>query len=260
MTMHLSSVLRSALLFDQTGLYLELMAREAILVLLRHGQSLWNLKNVFTGWVDVPLSNQGIREAIEAGRAIDLIPFDVCYTSTLVRAQLTLMLALSQHREGRTPIVQHPESKLSKIYDDQMVQSQLPVWYAEELNERMYGELQGKDKQQLREEVGAEQVKIWRRSFDVAPPNGESLKMTSERTLPYFEKRIISALKKRQNVLVSAHGNSLRSIVMEIENLTPDEVVNLEIPTGVPLCYLYDGTHWRKSTPQECQALYREVT
>jgi len=232
--------------------------KDSILVLLRHGQSLWNLKNVFTGWVDVPLSNQGIREAIEAGRAIDLVPFDVCYTSTLVRAQITLMLALSQHRGGRTPVVQHPESKLGKIYDDRTLQEQLPVWYAEELNERMYGELQGKNKQQLREEVGEEQVKIWRRSFDVAPPSGESLKMTSERTLPYFDNTIIPKLKKRKNVLVSAHGNSLRSIVMEIEGLSAEEVVNLEIPTGVPLCYLYEGGVWRKTTTEECQARYRE--
>ncbi|MCI5052069.1 MAG: 2,3-bisphosphoglycerate-dependent phosphoglycerate mutase [Simkaniaceae bacterium] len=229
----------------------------SVLVLLRHGQSVWNLKNVFTGWVDVPLSNQGIREAIEAGRAFDSIPFDVCFTSTLVRAQMTLMLAMSQHRDGKTPVVVHPEEKRSKVYSDKV--NILPVHYSSDLNERMYGELQGKNKDEMREQFGPEQVKIWRRSFDVAPPEGESLKMTSERTLPYFDQTIVPCLKRGQNVIVSAHGNSLRSIVMELDGLSPEEVVNLEIPTGVPICYLFQGGKWIKSSVEELQARYRET-
>lgn len=208
------------------------------LVLIRHGQSEWNKKNLFTGWVDVPLSSEGIREAVDAGKEVAHIPFDVIFTSSLVRAQLTAFLVMSQHDEGKTPIVQGGD-KHSKIFSKKAQQDSIPVFCAKELNERMYGELQGKNKDETREEFGKEQVHIWRRSFDIPPPQGESLKMTSERTLPYFKDKIFPYLKRGQNVLVAAHGNSLRAIVKEIEQISDEEIPNLEIPTGKPLYYEY---------------------
>ena len=214
----------------------------AKLVLLRHGQSVWNLKNVFTGWVDVPLSPKGIEEALEAGRQLKDIDFDVAFTSTLVRAQMTLFLAMSESE--RVPVVLHPEEAWSRFHNDKM--STLPVYCHSALNERMYGDLQGKNKDETREEFGADQVHIWRRSYDVAPPHGESLKMTKERALPYFDHKIIPFLEKGKNVIISAHGNSLRSIAMELDNLSPEEVVALEIPTGAPIIYTYNDGTWSK--------------
>lgn len=214
----------------------------AKLVLLRHGQSVWNAKNLFTGWVDVPLSPKGIEEALEAGRQIKDIPFDVIYISALTRAELTAMLAMSVHAEGKVPCIMHPrEGKMEtwgKSFGNQDI---VPTHVAWELNERMYGELQGMNKDDARAQFGADQVKIWRRSFATPPPGGESLKQTAERTLPYFDKRIIPHLKKGENVLISAHGNSLRAIIMEIEKLSEEQVLQLEIPTGQPITYTFDN-------------------
>ena len=218
------------------------------LVLLRHGQSVWNAKNLFTGWVDVPLSQKGIDEALKAGKELEHVPFDVIFISSLVRAQMTAMLAMSVHEEGKVPYVLHPgEGKLDdwdKSYGNQEL---IPTHVAWELNERMYGELQGMNKDEARAQFGKEQVHIWRRSFDTPPPKGESLKDTAARALPYFENKIVPHLAEGKNVLISAHGNSLRALMMELDRLSEDEVVKLEIPTGQPICYNFaDGKYTKQ--------------
>ena len=188
----------------------------ATLVLVRHGQSQWNLENKFTGWVDVPLTDHGRAEARMGGEALKEqgLTFDLAYTSVLIRANETLSIILSV-----------------------LGQKNIPTTRDQALNERHYGELQGLNKDATREKYGAEQVKLWRRSYDIAPPGGEALKDTAARTLPYFNDKIIPELKAGKNILVAAHGNSLRSIVMELDKLSPQEVVSLEIPTGVPIRY-----------------------
>lgn len=215
----------------------------SLLILLRHGESEWNRKNIFTGWVDIPLSEKGIEEALEAGQKIRDIPIDVIYTSTLIRGIMTGMLAMAGHSSGKVPVLLHPgEGKLDEwgqCYEPASEAELIPVYRAWELNERMYGELQGRNKQRTREKFGEEQVKIWRRSFETPPPGGESLKMTAARTIPYFESVITPQLMAEKNVLVSAHGNSLRSIVMDLDQLSEEEVLQLEIPTGKPLFYKY---------------------
>jgi 2,3-bisphosphoglycerate-dependent phosphoglycerate mutase len=217
------------------------------LILLRHGQSEWNKNNLFTGWIDIPLSKEGIEEAFVAGKEIQEMAIDLIYTSTLIRGIMTAMIAMTIHSSKKVPVILHPgEGRLeewAKCYDEESQAELIPVIRAWELNERMYGELQGKNKQTMREQYGEEQVQIWRRSYAIAPPRGESLKMTAERTIPYFEKEILPRVQEGKNILISAHGNSLRSIVMEIDQLSEEEVVSLEIPTGKPLIYVYqEGT------------------
>ncbi len=207
------------------------------LILLRHGQSLWNKKNLFTGWVDVPLSKTGIEEALSAGTLIKQEKIDIVYTSTLIRAQMTAMLALSENESLPVPVFVHEDVRCSY---EEGVEKSLPVYAAWQLNERHYGKLQGKNKDQARAEFGVEQVHRWRRSYDEPPPEGESLEMTAARTIPYFQQSILPALEEGKTLLVAAHGNSLRSIVMEIEGLSKEEVVQLEIPTGEPWFYKYD--------------------
>ena len=191
----------------------------ATLVLVRHGQSLWNLENRFTGWVDVPLTAKGEAEAREAGTHLKGtgLTFDVAYTSVLTRANETLRLLLEELGQ-RPPIIRDPA-----------------------LNERDYGDLAGLNKAETAKRYGDEQVKIWRRSYDVSPPGGESLEKTAQRTLPFFDRAIRGDLAEGKTVLVAAHGNSLRSIVMGLENLSPNEVIALEIATGVPLVYTLDA-------------------
>jgi 2,3-bisphosphoglycerate-dependent phosphoglycerate mutase len=184
------------------------------LVLVRHGQSQWNLENRFTGWVDVPVTPLGEQEAHRAGKELKGIKFDVAYTSELQRAQQTLNIIL-----------------------DEIGQKNLPVVKDKSLNERHYGDLQGLDKAETAKKYGDAQVHIWRRSFDVKPPNGESLKDTAERTLPYFNASILPEAKNGKNVLVSAHGNSLRAILMELEKLTPEQIMNVNIGTCLPIYY-----------------------
>ncbi len=190
----------------------------ARLILVRHGQSVWNATNRFTGWTDVGLSEQGVKEAEDAGRQLAEIRIDIVHTSDLVRAQRTAEI-----------IMRHNEAS-----------EDVPTKYDWRLNERHYGALQGLNKAETAEQHGAEQVHIWRRSFDVAPPEGESLEMTAERTIPYFTEKIVSDLVDGKNVLVSAHGNSLRSIVMHIDGISPEDIVSLEIPTGEPIHYSYE--------------------
>jgi len=215
------------------------------LVLIRHGESVWNQKNVFTGWVDVPLSGKGINEAIKAGEKMSNLEFDVVFTSVQVRAIETAMIALAQNKSDKTPAIVHSEGKMADwtgIYSETMRESIIPVYQDWHLNERYYGKLQGQNKAETAAIYGDEQVKLWRRSYDIAPPHGECLKDTAERTIPFFNERILPLVKEGKNILVSAHGNSLRSIVMFIENLSREEVLQLEIPTGSPLLFDYsDG-------------------
>ena len=186
------------------------------LVLVRHGQSEWNEKNLFTGWADVDLTERGIREAHKAAQALKErgIKFDEAFTSDLIRAQHTLDIIL-----------------------EDLGQADIPITRDKALNERDYGNLVGMNKDEARRKWGEEQVHIWRRSFDVRPPGGESLKDTAERAVPYFEKHILPKVEAGENVLVSAHGNSLRAIIMWLEKLSPEEVLKLELETGVPILY-----------------------
>lgn len=191
----------------------------SFLVLVRHGESQWNLENRFTGWVDVPLSEKGIEEAKKAGERLkkENIRFDKAYASDLQRAQNTLKLIL-----------------------EKLGQENIPVEKDKALNERHYGDLQGLNKAETAKKFGEEQVKIWRRSYDIAPPKGESLKDTAARTLPYFDSKIAVDVKAGRNVIVAAHGNSLRSIVMRLDKLTKEQVLELDLGTGVPLIYRLD--------------------
>jgi len=191
----------------------------ARLILLRHGESQWNLENRFTGWVDVPLSPRGIQEAKDAGEKLRSFTFDRAFTSVLARANETLRLVL-----------------------DTIGQTAIPTEKDKALNERMYGELQGLNKDETVKKYGEAQVKIWRRSYDVRPPGGESLKDTAERVLPYYEQTIKPYVLKGETILVAAHGNSLRALIMELEQLSREQVLELNIPTGAPLLYELDGT------------------
>ena len=189
---------------------------DKLLVLVRHGQSEWNLKNLFTGWRDVDLTEQGVTEAREAGRKLKAqgLTFDIAYTSALKRAQRTLGLML-----------------------EELGQTNIPIIKDQALNERDYGDLSGLNKDDARKKWGEEQVHIWRRSYDIAPPGGESLKDTLARTLPYYVTEILPRVLRGERVLVAAHGNSLRALVMVLETLSPDAIVKREIATGVPMIY-----------------------
>lgn len=179
------------------------------LVLVRHGQSQWNLENRFTGWEDVPLTKEGEMEALKVGQRLKGMKFDIAFTSVLQRAWKTLRIILKE-----------------------IGQNDLVILKDKALNERHYGDLQGLNKAETSQKFGEEQVKIWRRSYDVAPPNGESLKDTGARTLPYFDTKIVPCLREGKNVLLVAHGNSLRSIVMRLEHLTKEQVAGLNLKTG----------------------------
>jgi 2,3-bisphosphoglycerate-dependent phosphoglycerate mutase len=189
---------------------------DRLLVLVRHGQSDWNLKNLFTGWRDVGLTEKGVAEARAAGKKLKAqgLHFDVAFTSVLSRAQRTLDLVLEEM--GETDIT---------VFKDQA------------LNERDYGDLSGLNKDDARKKWGEEQVHVWRRSYDVAPPGGESLRDTAARVLPYYIQEILPRVLRGDNVIVVAHGNSLRALVMVLERLSPTEIVDREIATGVPLIY-----------------------
>ncbi|CAK7347105.1 unnamed protein product [Dovyalis caffra] len=218
---------------------------EAALILIRHGESLWNEKNLFTGCVDVPLTKKGVEEAIEAGKRISNIPVDMIYTSALIRAQMTAMLAMTQHRRKKVPIILHNESEQarewSQIFSEDTKKQSIPVVTAWQLNERMYGELQGLNKQETADRFGKEKVHEWRRSYDIPPPNGESLEMCAERAVAYFKDHIEPQLLSGKNVMIAAHGNSLRSIIMYLDKLTSQEVINLELSTGIPMLYIFKG-------------------
>lgn len=184
-----------------------------ILALVRHGQSLWNHENRFTGFVDVPLTEKGRAEARTAAHHLQGLKFDVAYTSALTRAQETLAIIL------------------------ETLGQKIPVIRDAALNERHYGDLQGLNKEDAAKRWGDNQVKLWRRSYDTPPPNGESLEMTAKRVLPFYDRGIAGDLRQGKNVLVVAHGNSNRSLVMKLDKLTGEQVVGLELATGVPLIY-----------------------
>lgn len=223
----------------------------AKLIMMRHGQSEWNLSNLFTGWVDVPLSKNGIEEAFKGASLIKELPIDVIFMSSLIRSQMTAMLVMAVHSSENVPIIIHQgEGKLeewSTIYSEETKRKTIPTFVAWQLNERMYGQLQGLNKQETIEQYGAEQVKLWRRSYDTAPPGGESLEMTAARAIPYFKEKIIPFLDQEKNVFISAHGNSLRAIVMSIENLSKAEVLQLELATGAPFLYEYHSGTFGKA-------------
>jgi 2,3-bisphosphoglycerate-dependent phosphoglycerate mutase len=189
---------------------------DRLLVLVRHGQSEWNLKNLFTGWRDVDLTEKGIEEARAGGRKLKAqgLQFDVAYTSALKRAQRTLDLIL-----------------------EEIGQTNLPVIKDQALNERDYGELVGLNKDDARKKWGEEQVHIWRRSYDVAPPGGESLKDTAARVLPYYIQEILPRVLRGERVLVAAHGNSLRALAMVLDRHTTESILKLNLETGVPMIY-----------------------
>ena len=189
------------------------------LVLIRHGESQWNLENRFTGWVDVPLSPKGIEEAKAAGKKLAGFKFDRAFSSVLARANETMRIIL-----------------------EAIEQTGIPIEKDKALNERMYGELQGLNKAETANKFGDEQVKMWRRSYDVRPPGGESLKDTAERVLPYYDSRIRPYVLKGETILIAAHGNSLRALVMQLEQLTREQVLELNIPTGAPLLYELDNS------------------
>ena len=196
------------------------------LIILRHGESEWNKLNLFTGWEDVSLTDQGKIEAKLAAFAIQNLKVDVnhAYTSALKRAKDTLEIVLY------------------------ILKKDIPIISDQALNERNYGSLTGMNKDEARNKWGDEQVKLWRRSYDVAPENGESLKDTCERTIPYFKKNILPKLYDGENVIITAHGNSLRSIIMFVEELSEEEIVNVEITTGIPIVYEYENKNIIKKT------------
>jgi 2,3-bisphosphoglycerate-dependent phosphoglycerate mutase len=189
---------------------------DRLLVLVRHGQSDWNLKNLFTGWRDIDLSEQGIAEAHTAGRKLKAqgFRFDLAFTSALVRAQRTLDIML-----------------------DELGQRGIPVFKDQALNERDYGDLVGLNKDDARKRWGEEQVHVWRRSYDVAPPGGESLRDTAARVLPYYIQEMLPPVLQGKRVLVSAHGNSLRALVMVLDRHTPETITKLNLDTGAPMIY-----------------------
>ncbi|NCU88367.1 MAG: 2,3-bisphosphoglycerate-dependent phosphoglycerate mutase [Proteobacteria bacterium] len=204
------------------------------LILVRHGQSEWNAKNLFTGWKDPGLTDQGVSEAKNAGKLIleQKIEFDVMYTSMLSRAQKTgdIILGILNHKE-------------------------IPIIKNEALNERHYGSLAGLNKDDARKKWGDEQVHIWRRSFDMPPPDGESLKDTADRVLPYFETEIMPKVISGSSILIAAHGNSLRALIMKLDSISPEDIVKLEIPTGAPIQYEFtpDGIVDKKTNLYEKQ-------
>ena len=189
---------------------------DRLLVLVRHGESEWNLKNLFTGWKDPDLTEQGVAEANEAGRKLKAqgLVFDIAFTSALTRAQHTLDLMLTQLGQTRLPVHRHLA-----------------------LNERDYGDLSGLNKDDARKKWGEDQVLIWRRSYDVPPPGGESLKDTLARTLPYYVQEILPGVLQGRRTLVAAHGNSLRALIMVLEKLSPEQILKRELATGVPIIY-----------------------
>ncbi len=186
------------------------------LVIVRHGQSEWNMENRFTGWQDIDLTEHGREEALEAARKLKDEHFDIAYTSMLRRAQHTLTIIMDA------------------------CSFKLPVVKDKALDERCYGDLEGLNKADTAIKYGEEQVLIWRRSYDIAPPGGECLRDTADRVIPYFESKIAPKLKDGKNVLIVAHGNSLRSLMMHLEKLSPEQIIQTELPTGVPRKYVFD--------------------
>jgi len=219
-----------------------------ILALVRHGESIWNKENLFTGWVDVPLSAKGIKEALLCAKKLKKIDFEVSFTSELERAQETLSLVLSKQNKVGVFVHKNKKEKLWSRHLKNKAKKEIPVFSSEALNERYYGDLQGMNKSQARKKFGTEKVFEWRRSYDTRPPHGESLKDVYFRTLPFFKKKVLPELKKGKDVLISAHGNSLRAIVKNLEGISDRGIPFLELPLGEPIIYEYKkGKLKRKS-------------
>jgi 2,3-bisphosphoglycerate-dependent phosphoglycerate mutase len=189
----------------------------SILIIVRHGQSKWNLENRFTGWIDVELTPKGIEEAHSAGKMLIGYKFDMAFTSTLKRATKSLEIILNE-----------------------IGQKDIPIEKSNALNERMYGDLQGLNKDEIKKQYGDDRVRLWRKSYDTAPPNGESLKDTAERVVLYWEKKIVPELKANKTILICAHGNSIRALRMHIEKLSEEKIIEVEVPTGIPKYYELD--------------------
>lgn len=209
------------------------------LTLVRHGQSIWNLQNRFTGWIDVSLSPRGVGEAQHAAALLSDEKFDLAFTSALLRAQDTLYEILKQNRHCDQYLRIHETG--SAWYEHFVATEddtrELKIYISEKLNERYYGDLQGLNKDRARERFGTDQVHVWRRSYDIPPPGGESLAVTAARVLPYFESHIVPHLRRNEQVLISAHGNSLRAIIMHIEGMSPEQILTYELTTGTPHIY-----------------------
>ncbi|MBD0336742.1 MAG: 2,3-bisphosphoglycerate-dependent phosphoglycerate mutase [Cyanobacteria bacterium Co-bin13] len=217
------------------------------LILIRHGQSLWNAENKFTGWVDVPLSERGRAEATIASTKLRDYRVQVCYTSKLIRAIETAIVCLTECNEicgDLIPIIKHdtddPDWHGWDRYDGDPSE-ELPIFSCAALDERYYGDLQGLNKAETAAKYGAAQVHEWRRSYSTRPPGGESLEDTQKRVVPYFNQRIMRHIHEDSNVLVAAHGNSLRAIIMVLDNLKEEDVPTLELVTGIPIVYEFDG-------------------
>ena len=207
------------------------------LILVRHGESRWNIANKFTGWVDVPLSEVGIHEALISAHRLEKINFDIAFTSRLARAMETLLLILSEQQ--RTAIVMHESKKMKDWakHAGDFAKDEIPTYDDWRLNERYYGSLQGMNKDAARKKWGQTKVHTWRRSYKVKPPKGESLEDVYKRTIPYFRDTIMPHVKKGKNVIVSAHGNSLRAIIKYIDDINDEDIPNLELETGKPVIY-----------------------
>ncbi|OYT41381.1 MAG: phosphoglycerate mutase [Candidatus Aenigmarchaeota archaeon ex4484_224] len=214
------------------------------LVLVRHGESFWNKEgyNCFTGWNDVGNLPSGIKKMIKAGKILENFKFDIAFTSELYRGIETTMLILEHNKVSGTPIIIHKKDKIAKwakFYHKDFGKF-VPVIKAWQLNERYYGKLQGMNKDKARKKFGKDIVFKWRRSFEINPPGGESLKDTYKRVIPYFKRKILPELKKGKNVLIGAHGNSLRALVMYLDKIPPEKIPFVEIKKGIPLFYKYE--------------------
>jgi len=212
------------------------------LVIVRHGESVWNMQNRFTGWMDVDLSAKGISEASKAGELLRDYRFDKVYISHLIRSIHTLQLILDKTSDTRTPMIYHEDDDEEKSREHYTgdESSELPIFMSKKIAERYYGDLQGLNKDDARARWGSEQVQIWRRSFDVPPPAGESLKDTLARVMPFWDSTIKKDLLSGKTVLIVAHGNSLRAIVKYLEKISDSDIPDHEIPTGVPIEYILD--------------------
>lgn len=219
----------------------------AKLILIRHGQSLWNAENRFTGWVDVPLGKQGRAEATIAADKLETYRVRVCFTSLLIRAIETAIIILTEGEDlcdGRIPIIKHDVDDVDWHGWDKYTgdpAQELPIYLSSRLDERYYGALQGLNKAETAVKFGTEQVKLWRRSYAVAPPEGESLEDTDKRAVPFFRDRILKHLMDGDNVMIAAHGNSLRAIIKHLENLSDAAIINVELGTGIPIVYDIDA-------------------
>lgn len=232
----------------------------AHLVLMRHGESMWNDRNLFTGCVDVPLSAKGVQEAIEAGKRLSNVPVDIIFTSALARSQVTAQIAMTEHISSKVPVMLYRGTDERAVYwsrchSEETARDIIPIVRCWQLNERMYGRLQGYNKDEMGQSYGEAQVMAWRRSYAVAPPGGESLEMTARRTQAFFLNEVEPLLASGHNVLISAHANSLRSLVMFLEDFDDEEVVKLKVSTARPMFYRFErGAFNRIATPQSQDA------